>query len=115
MPSMHRKDAHLAFDFVGLSAQFLDLPVVVPPFDRHLLVLTLQPFDSLLAREALIFYVSLGTLELLLSVRELLMHPLSQNNCVNIIVKGRESGQDHERHAARRAPRALPSFGRECL
>ena len=88
MPSMHRKDAHLAFDFVGLSAQFLDLPVVVPPFDRHLLVLTLQTFDRLLAREAFVFYVSLGTLELLLSVRELLIYPLSQNNNVNIVVKG---------------------------
>ena len=63
-----RMNANLALDLIGLSAQLFYLPVVVPPFDRHLLVLTLQPFDRLLAREALVLNVSLGTLEFFLCV-----------------------------------------------
>ena len=60
--------AHLALDVVCFRTQLFHLPVIVPPLNRHLLILALQSLDRLLTSEALVLGVSLGTFELLLRV-----------------------------------------------
>ena len=74
--------AYLALDLIRLPSQLLHLPIVVPPLDDHLLVLPLKPLNRLLARQTLVLGMALGALQLLLRIRELLVHPLQPHPTV---------------------------------
>lgn len=72
----HETHADLGSNIVCLLAELLHLLVVISPLERHLLVLLLQSFDSLLRAKTFLFSMFLRPVELFLGVLVLLRHSL---------------------------------------
>lgn len=68
---------NLSLDSVGVSAKLFHLLVIIASFNGHFIVFALQPVYGSLASNLFIFGMPLGSLELVVSIGQLLLNPLA--------------------------------------